>query len=143
MSHDPAAGAQTQLARAARLGLSAGLRTFTPLAALALGGVGRPARARRLLAGLALAEIVGDKLPWTPSRLQLPSVAGRATSAALCGATVAGPAGLAPAVGGALAATYGGYHARATLVRRSGWPDLVWALVEDAIAIVLAGSAVR
>lgn len=142
MSQDPAARMQA-IGCAARLGRSAGLRTFTPLAALALGGVGRPARARRLLVVLAIGEIVADKLPWTPSRLEIASVAGRATSAALCGATVAGPTGVAPAVGGAIAATYGGYHARAALVRRTGWPDLVWALVEDVVAIALAWSAVR
>jgi uncharacterized membrane protein len=80
------------VARAALLGLTTGSRSFSGLAAQVavtpsladrqpertLGGL----RAKRLVALLAVGELVGDKLPMTPSRLAPPVLASRLALAA-------------------------------------------------------------
>jgi uncharacterized membrane protein len=89
----------------------------------------------------AAAELVVDKLPFTPSRLKAGGLGARIVSGALCGATLclaanASAAGgaLLGAIGGVVGA-YGGYHARVRLGRQLPGPDFVKALIEDAIAI--------
>jgi len=129
------------LGGAAALGASAGLRTFTPLCALALARYGPASRASRAAAALAFGELVADKLPRTPSRLQPPALAGRVASGAAAGGAVAGPAGACVGGAAALAASCAGAGARAALVRASGLPDPAIAVVEDALAITLAWRA--
>jgi uncharacterized membrane protein len=91
----------------------------------------------------ALAELVNDKLPKTPSRKTPAPFLARIASGALCGAAL-GASGQALAAGlvagalGAVVGTLGGYEARTRLVRASGGKDLPIALLEDAIAIALA-----
>ena len=92
----------------------------------------------------AVAELIADKLPSTPSRLSTGPLAARFflggfSGAALC--TAAGYWGFTMLVGaviganGALAGAFLGYHARRWLTHTMGIPDLAIALIEDAIAI--------
>jgi uncharacterized membrane protein len=90
---------------------------------------------------LAVIELIMDKLPLTPSRLTPGPLGARILLGGLAGATLVSAASpsivvgaIAGAVGG-LAGAYAGYHARVGSVRALGLPDLVVALVEDAIAV--------
>ncbi len=135
------------------LGVVAGLRAMTPLAAVSwaarwrwlnlentplsfLGATATPYIATLL----AIGELINDKLPGTPSRKAPPAFIARVVVGAFCGAaltwTGAGPiaGGVAGAVG-AVAGTLGGYEFRRRLVRATGGKDLPIALLEDAIAI--------
>jgi uncharacterized membrane protein len=93
---------------------------------------------------LALAELVADKLPKTPSRTAPPGLIARLVTGALTGACVAQGAGANALVGalvglvGALAGTFGGYQARTRLVKTLNVPDTYIALLEDLVCI--AGS---
>lgn len=95
---------------------------------------------------LALAELVADKLPTTPSRKSPPGFIGRLISGALCGAAIGLAASSLPlcliaGVVGAVLGTFGGYAARMALCRAFG-TDLPAALVEDLAAIGIAAFAV-
>ena len=137
------------------LGVVAGLRAATPLFAIGLGAMlgwidlgsswagflGHPVAVVVLAMGAAL-ELVGDKLPATPSRkLPGPFVA-RIVSGALAGALIALPTGnwivgaVLGGIGGVLG-TLGGHAARRRLAAAFG-RDLPAALLEDAVAIVVA-----
>src|SRR5262245_27401257 len=92
----------------------------------------------------ALAELVVDKLPRTPSRTAPLGLIARIVFGGLSGDCVAG-GGSETAVLGALAGAlggivgcFGGYQARTRLVKALGVRDLYVALAEDALAI--AGS---
>src|SRR5262249_13299731 len=87
---------------------------------------------------LAAGELVGDKLPTTPSRTAPAGLGARLVTGAITGGAIAGGVGAALGAVGALIGTFGGYQARTGLVRALGTPDLPIALLEDAIAI--AGS---
>ena len=89
----------------------------------------------------ALAEIIADKLPSTPSRLKPPGLIGRIVFGGLSGAclSLAGSQSIAigavlGAVGG-VAGAFAGYEVRTRLVKALKVPDLVIALLEDAVAI--------
>ncbi len=90
---------------------------------------------------LAIAELVNDKLPKTPSRKAPPSFAVRIVSGAFSGAALAMGASQSAAIGavcgglGAVAGTLGGYEIRRRLVKALHVPDLVIALLEDAVAV--------
>jgi uncharacterized membrane protein len=91
---------------------------------------------------LALAELVTDQLPSTPSRKVPQQFGARLVSGAFTGAiigTVGGAmiAGLVAGVVGAAIGTYGGAEVRARLAGAFG-RDLPAALIEDAVAILLA-----
>ncbi|MDQ1720409.1 MAG: hypothetical protein QOI26_143 [Pseudonocardiales bacterium] len=133
------------LTRAALLGLASGGRSSFGLAALALtnsssaGVLGSP-WTRRLAGVAAAGELVGDKLPQTPSRLQPAGLAPRLASGAAAGAILAHREGgsrnrtvLAAALGllGAAAGSWLGASWRQLAVRRFG-KDLPGALIEDA-----------
>jgi uncharacterized membrane protein len=95
----------------------------------------------------ALAEIVNDKLPKTGSRKAPPAFLARIVMGALSGAAIGASrgalaAGLVAGAVGAVAGTLGGYEFRARLARAAG-RDLPIALLEDAIAILLAFWVVR
>src|SRR5438270_5742958 len=84
-----------------------------------------------VLTALAAAELVGDKLPKTPSRkspgpFMARVVLGALSGAALCAAAKqsAAAGALLGAVGG-VAGTLGGYEARTHLVKALKVPDLV------------------
>jgi uncharacterized membrane protein len=107
-----------------------------------LPAVLRHPAARRIAAVADGAELVADKLPGTPSRLDPPGLAGRLIFAGLAAAVLArsGHRGPVPAMltasVAALAAAKIGHDARAVLDRRL--PDPVVAVAEDALAIGLA-----
>ena len=135
------------------IGLCAGLRSLTPPAAVAwavhLGWL-RLARPMALvgslpavivLSVLAIAEVIFDKLPNTPNRTAPLGLIGRIVTGGFTGACVSLGGGKSALVGaglgvlGGIASCFGGYHARAWLVRSLGQPDFNIALVEDLVAI--------
>ena len=92
---------------------------------------------------LAATEIIADKLPGTPDRIAPPVLLVRALSGALVGVTLNQANGQPKWTGallgglGAVAASYGFFYLRKSLGEATNVPDLVWALLED--ALVLAG----
>jgi uncharacterized membrane protein len=145
------------LLRVAALGVAAGMRSQAPLALLALavrggridagGGILRLLGARAVvpLAVAALAgELVGDKLPVTPSRLDPGPLGGRVVIGAAAGAALARSAGRGRTAGalagglGAAAGAYAGYHLRVRAARATGLADPVLGAVEDALALAVA-----
>jgi len=90
----------------------------------------------------AVGEIIADKLPKTPNRTMPGPQAVRILFGALCGVGVCISAGalILPGVVlgslGAIGGTFGGYHVRRWLAVGKGMPDIVVALLEDAVAIV-------
>lgn len=89
---------------------------------------------------LAIAELIADKMPKTPSRKTPGPFAARIVLGALCGAALGATnqvllGGLLAGALGGIAGTLGGYEFRARLVKAIGGKDLPIALLEDAIAI--------
>ena len=129
--------------RSLGIGAVAGLRTFTAPAAVHATG-------DSLWAGplfvAAAGELVGDKLPMTPSRLTPGPFVARLVSGGWCGGELAARADGARAIGialglaGAAAGAWLGYTIRASLGER-GLPPFALAMVEDAIAIAGARAA--
>ena len=115
------------------LGVAAGIRSATPLAAIARAqrdgslDVGRPwcyagtKPGQKILTLGAGSELFADKLPFTPSRLQVRSLVVRAGTGAFNGATIgeAGSIGwkqgAALGAAGAIAGSFASYAARRTL----------------------------
>ena len=92
-----------------------------------------------ILTALALAELVADKLPTTPSRKAPVGFIARLVTGAFSGAAIAAPggsfaAGAIAGVIGAVIGTLGGHAARARLAAAFG-RDRPAALIEDAMAI--------
>jgi len=94
-----------------------------------------------IFTALAIAELVADKLPSTPSRTAPVGLTARIILGGLSGAclAVAGAQSMAlgavVGVAGGLAGTFAGYRARTGLVKALKVPDLVIALLEDVVAI--------
>jgi uncharacterized membrane protein len=143
------------------LGIVTGLRSQLGLAALAWSEPAsrRDTRALRLLrsapgrwltgAGAAV-ELVVDKLPSTPSRLERQGLAFRLLAGAAVGALAANSTerrtvGVASTLGaaGAAAGTYAGAYYRKLLPASTHTPDLPWAVGEDAVAAGLAATAIK
>jgi uncharacterized membrane protein len=126
--------------QAAVLGTVTGARTFLAPAALALRGrLGGPARIA--VPVLAVGEIVGDKLPMAPPRVQGPGLIGRVVSGAVSGGVVGGARGARVGAAFALAATYPSQLLRGTIVSRTGIPDIACAVPEDLVGAALAWAA--
>lgn len=143
------------------LGFVAGLRSMTPLALLSWTrriGVDTDstvshfidAPSGRLITGLlAAGELVGDKLPITPSRISAGPLMGRIVVGGLAGATISQGSRVSPVVGaalGAAAASAGavaGYYGRQSLTRIKWVPGFVWAGLEDSLALGLGFLATR
>lgn len=91
----------------------------------------------------AIGELITDKLPKTPSRKALPGFAARLVLGTFSGYALSLGIGQSALFGGvlgclgAIAGTLGGYEARTRLVKALNVPDIVIALLEDAIAIVV------
>ena len=89
----------------------------------------------------AIAELIADKLPGTPSRLSAGPLSGRIILGGLCGAALCAAAGQSALVGalvgavGGIAGALAGYYARRTLTQSMQIPDFVIALIEDVIAV--------
>ena len=150
------------LAGAAGIGAVAGLRSMTAPALVAqaartgsLDLTTGPAaflgtqRAADITLGLALAELVADKLPSTPDRIAPFPLAARAISGAVVGAAVCSARRKDPgpgAVVGALAAigaAFVGFALRRALTRDAKMPGLLAALVEDVLTVGIAVAVLR
>jgi uncharacterized membrane protein len=94
-----------------------------------------------ILTVLAVAELVADKLPKTPSRTAPLGLIARIVTGGITGACVAASGGQAAILGAVLGAVggivgcFGGYQARTRLVKALGKPDIYVALLEDLVAI--------
>jgi len=144
------------LVRAALLGLATGGRSTSGLTALTLtnpssAGVLGNRWTRRLAAAAATGELLGDKLPRTPSRLQPEGLLPRLACGAAAGAILASRAGggrgratLAAGLGllGAAAGSRLGASWRQLAARRFGH-DLPGALIEDAWVLAAGRYASR
>jgi uncharacterized membrane protein len=144
------------------LGVVAGLRSQLPGALLALAvrqgrlprGQHIPLRwlsARWGLPAAVLAaggELIGDKLPITPSRLAPAPLLGRLASGGAAGAAVADASGQSAITGAALGAigagigSVAGYYARASLSAATGIASPILGVVEDIIGIGLGQLAI-
>ncbi len=140
--------AQDVYRRASQLGIVAGLRSMTPLALLAWSEENTPSAIKTVTTILATGELVGDKLPTTPSRLKPGPLIGRLVIGAIAGALLARRAHLSPAQGavrgaiGALIGSVAGAIYRFFVPQATGLPDAVWALVEDGAAFTIGANAV-
>jgi uncharacterized membrane protein len=138
------------------IGIVAGLRAFTAPAAVAwaahLGRInlsGSPLAFMgsywtvAILTVLALVEYVTDQLPSTPARTVPMQLGARIVTALLSGACLGIAGGGGPWLGaivaaiGAIAGTFGGYHARIGLREALHAQDIAIAVPEDLIAIGL------
>lgn len=148
--------------KALGLGAISGLRSasgpaFVSRAAsrggLDLGGtrlafLGSPRLSKALLV-MALGELLGDKLPTTPSRTALPPLLGRAASGGVVGAALfvaegrRAVAGAALGSSAAVAAAFAGESLRALLSEKGGLPDPVVALAEDAVVLLVGSRSLR
>ncbi len=147
--------------RAGILGFVAGLRSMTPLALLNwTSRIGVDAEsaleqfldapASRVIAStLALGELVGDKLPFAPSRVSAGPLLGRIAIGGLAGAALCQRNRVSPIIGiaiGATAASIGsaaGHYGRKSLDKIKFVPDFVWASAEDTLALGLGYLATR
>lgn len=105
-----------------------------------------------MLPVLAAGEMMADKSPLLPNRIDLPPLIGRIGMAKLCAIVIAEqrregivvPAAVAASA--AIAGAYASYHLRQLLTRRLRLPDPLVALAEDAIVLssttALADSAI-
>jgi uncharacterized membrane protein len=90
---------------------------------------------------LALGELVADQLPSTPSRTKPVGLIARIVLGGLSGACVAVAGAQSIVIGallgavGGVAGAFAGYEVRTRLVRALKVPDLVIAVLEDAVAI--------
>jgi uncharacterized membrane protein len=149
------------------IGFATGLRSATPIAAVAravaagkialplpFANLGRP-RVATAMTAASLGELVVDKLPFTPSRLERRGLIVRSVAGAASGACVAAaqgrPAwrGALPGLLGALAGSFAGYQARTFFTHvalqageRHRWPPAATrvglAMVEDAASVGLS-----
>jgi uncharacterized membrane protein/uncharacterized protein (UPF0548 family) len=100
----------------------------------------RARRVANVLQLVAAAEVVADKLPFTPSRTKAVSVVARATSGGIVGAAISPRVRLAGAAVGALAAvaaTFVLHRLRSGLTNRLRIPNLIAGVLEDALVIGL------
>src|SRR4029453_15515155 len=142
------------LALAFAIGIIAGLRSMTAPAVVSWAAYWKwldlqhsylsflgAAIAAYILAAAAIAELVADKLPKTPSRKAPVGLIARLAAGALSGAALCAAKDQSLVLGGILGGLGGiigafvGYEVRTRLVRALKVPDLVIALLEDAVAI--------
>ena len=132
------------------IGVVAGLRSATPLAAISWAGylgwidfsgtqvsfVGNIVTAL-VLTLFAITELIGDKLPTTPSRKLPMQLGARIVAGAIAGALLPGNwiIGLVLGAVGAAIGTYVGADIRGRLAKAFG-RDLPAALIEDVVAIL-------
>ena len=134
-------------------GVSAGLRSMTAPALLALsqqekGSDGHwllaDPRTARVLSTLAVGEMIFDKLPFAPNRIAPAGLSGRLLMGAMCGAAVAREdetGGALLGIAGALVSSFVGFAIRKGARRATGMPDLLVALVGDGLAVGIGMAA--
>ncbi len=123
--------------RALGIGLVSGLRSMTGPAATRIRGGGMPALVVPLL---ALGELIADKLPGIPPRTSPPALAVRVLAGGFAGSSLVGDdgdrrIGFALGAAGAVAAAYLALRLRTAAAAKTGLPDPVIALAEDAVAL--------
>jgi uncharacterized membrane protein len=142
------------LALAFAIGIIAGLRSMTAPAVVSWAAYWKwldlqhsflaflgTSLAAYILAVAAIGELVMDKLPGTPSRKSPVGLIARFVLGALSGAALCGATNQSLALGGVLGGLGGvigglvGYEVRTRLVKALKVPDIVIALMEDAVAI--------
>ena len=95
------------------------------------------------LKALAGAELIGDKVPNVPDRIEPEPLTMRIASGATCGAALSQaegkPAKIGAVIGGfgAVAGSYTFFYLRQWLTMERGLPDPAVALAEDALAITI------
>jgi uncharacterized membrane protein len=142
------------LALAVLAGIIAGLRSFTMPAAVCwaahlgwlhlegsnLSWMGLTATVY-IASALAVMELVFDKTPWIGARTKPGSLIFRIATGSLSAAAFCISSGQSIVLGviaaavGALIGTFGGYQARHRIVTDLKAPDILVALVEDALAV--------
>lgn len=127
---------------AALAGLASSMRTTAGPAALAVRGR-ISGRARILTLIAAAGELAVDKTPLVPDRVGPPSLGGRIAAGAYTGRAVAGPAGIAVGAASAAIGSFATFRARGLATERTGLPDPVVAVAEDAVALGAALLATR
>ena len=133
---------RTGLRQAAALGTVTGARTFVGLAGLAVRGrLGKAAK--YIVPVLAAGEMVGDKLPQTPSRTAAPGLAGRIVAGAVSGRVAGGSRGARIGAAFALAGCYPTERVRYEIGQRTGVRDPVIAVVEDLSVAGVAGRSLQ
>jgi uncharacterized membrane protein len=150
------------VSRALGLGAISGLRSLSgpafvsraasrgdlDLAGTVFAFLGSPLISKALVL-MELGELVGDKLPATPSRTSSPPLLGRAASGAVVGAAVfvsegrRAPIGAALGSTAAIVASFAGERLRALTVEKTGLPDPVVALAEDASVLFIGLSSLK
>ncbi len=106
-------------------------------------------RTANMLTLLAAGELIGDKLPSAPDRISPTALAGRALSGAVIGATLSTQlrqsrrTGAAVGVISAVAGAYTTFHLRKRLGQTTGFPDPVWAVLEDGLVIAAGRRLLR
>jgi uncharacterized membrane protein len=102
-----------------------------------------------IAATLAVGEIIGDKLPWTPNRTETPGLLARVVSGAVIGGSICAgykksvPFGSALGALSAIAAAYAGQNIRRSISKKTGIPSPVLGGVEDIIAVGIGASALK
>jgi uncharacterized membrane protein len=87
----------------------------------------------------ALGELIVDKLPFIPPRIQAGALGVRILFGAICGAAICISAGASPMWGavlgglGGIAGAFAGYHYRRRFSLMA--PDMLLALIEDLVAV--------
>jgi uncharacterized membrane protein len=87
----------------------------------------------------ALGELIADKLPFIPGRIQPGPLGVRVAFGAICALALCCSSGTSPVAGailgclGGVAGAFAGYHYRRLLSQRI--PDIVLALLEDLVAV--------
>jgi uncharacterized membrane protein len=145
--------------RSFAIGFLSGLRMATPLASIANAAgqdrlhLPRPlslvsaTRAHSAFGAFMLFELVGDKLPFTPSRLQPQRLAGRSAGGAFTGACLSSSSkadivkGAILGATGALAGSYIGYQARTRLTTFLESRDVAFGPLKPALYVALAEDA--
>lgn len=151
----------THALKAAGLGAIAGMRTFSAPVVVSHVYSRHPSKnvdnsplhflqtipTSKVFKVLAAAELIGDKLPFTPNRTNTGGLIGRFAAGALCGAAVYQAGHKMPVIGGliggtaAIATAFGCMFLRVGLGKKTRLPDAVIGAFEDAIAIT-AGTAI-
>lgn len=150
----PHARSAFALVGAALIGSSTGLRSQMGMAVLLNGtppaelpALLRHRASRPIAAAAALGELVADKLPFAPPRTQARGLVPRIGLGGLCAGLLARneevPTTVAVAVGAGTAAgaAFAGMAAREALAKKL--PPVAAALIEDAVAVLLAVAALH
>jgi uncharacterized membrane protein len=133
-----------ELARAAAIGALSGSRTMLGPAVVARQVL--PASAASFIATMAFGELVADKSARIGNRTDPLQLAGRVAMGAVAAAGADRRHKFRSALVGAaaaLAAAYGCFHLRRLATRRFGVPNVMAGVVEDALALGVAGRVLR